>query len=106
MPLRALMLLGLLAPFLLAADPATEIIVSVSSLRFDPAAVEISRGMRVSFHRRDPSGDAYRIQSADGSFESWPLENYTQWSHRFTESGVFEYLLREHLEVRGNITVR
>ncbi len=104
--LHALALLILLAPAPLAADPATEVVVQVSSLRFDPAALEISRGMLVSFHRRDPSPDRYTIQAADGSFESWPLENYSQWSHRFTESGVFEFFLREHPKVRGKVTVR
>lgn len=103
---RRVLLLAILGPALLGADPATEVIVSVSSVRFDPAKVEISRGMRVSFHRRDPSPDAYAIQAVDGSFESWPLENYSQWSHRFTEPGVFEYFLREHPEVRGTVTVK
>ena len=106
MTFRTAIFLVLLAPALLAADPATEVIVSVSSSRFDPAKVEITRGMRVSFHRRDPSPDPYAIRAADGSFESWPLENYSQWSHRFTERGVFEYFLVEHPEVRGKIAVR
>ena len=72
----------------------------------NPAVVEITRGMRVSFHRRDPSPAPYTIRASDGSFESWPLENYSQSSHRFTKSGVFEYFLREHPEVRGTIKVR
>ena len=98
--------LGLLALCLLAGDPATEVIVQVSSYRFDPARIEVPRGTRVSFHRRDPAPETYVIQAVDGSFESWPLENYTQWSYLFDRRGEFEFFLREHPKVRGRILVR
>ncbi len=86
-------------------DPASEVIVTFSARRFDPARVEVRRGVRVTFHNLS-STEVLTIVSASGAFESWPLGRHGQWSHVFTEAGRHEFHVKEHPEVRGFAEVR
>ena len=87
-------------------DPATEVIVTVSTTRFDPSIVEIRRGVRLTFHSLADLPGGLTVVAADGSFESWPLGRHGQWSHRFTTVGTFEYLVKQQPEIRGRAIVK
>ncbi len=86
-------------------DPATQVIVTVSTTRFDPATVQLRRGVRLTFHNLADVPGGLVIQAADGSFESWELGMHGEWSHRFTEPGTFEYFVKQHPETRGQAIV-
>jgi len=102
-----LAILALAAPPAAAqtVDPAAEVIVTLSTQRFDPSTVELRRGVRLTFHNLAAS-ETLTVVSADGSFESWPLGKHGQWSHTFAKAGRYEFFVGEHPEVRGIANVR
>lgn len=81
-------------------DPASEVIVTVSRHRFDPATVEVRRGVRVTFHCL-ATDETLTVVASDGSFESWALGDQGQWSHRFLEPGLHTFFVKEHPDVKG-----
>ncbi len=87
-------------------DPASEVIVTVSSSRVDPEVVEIRRGVRLTFHCLSDLPGGLVVVAADGSFESWSLGMNSQWSHHFAEIGTFEFFVKGHPETRGRVIVR
>ena len=108
-PVLRFVALVFLAGALLGADfddPASEVIVTFTRTRFDPAVVEVRRGVKVTFHSLDETPGGHVIVAADGSFESWPLGMNSQWSHHFKERGTHEYYVKDHPETRGSAIVR
>jgi plastocyanin len=105
---RALLLALLLAAGMAKGDrddPASEVIVTVSTARFDPAVVEVRRGVRVTFHSLSDLPGGLVVVAADGSFESWPLGMHGEWSHRFGDAGTLEYFVDQRPETRGRAIV-
>ena len=99
----------LLAVLLSGTDldpPGTEVLVAFNRTRFEPAAVEVALGTRVTFHCTEAGDEAYTIVATDGSFESRPLATHGEWSHRFTTRGEHEYFIKEHPETKGRALVR
>ena len=88
------------------SDPATEVIVTVGTQRFDPEVVELRRSVRLTFHCLAELPGGLVVVAADRSFETWPLGMYGEWSHRFTKAGTFEYFVKQHPETRGRAIVR
>ena len=86
-------------------DPASEVIVTVSTTRFDPATVEIRRGVRLTFHNLSELPGGLVVVAADGSFESWELGHHGEWSHRFETRGEQEYFVKQRPETRGRAIV-
>lgn len=105
--IRAIMI-AIVALLLLAADadpPGTEVVVAFNRTRFEPATVEVRRGARVTFHNMEAGPATYTIVASDGSFESLPLGQTGEWSHRFLTNGEHEYFLKEHPQTRGKAIV-
>jgi plastocyanin len=88
-----------------ATDPASEVIIAFGQQRFDPAMVEVRRGVRVTFHNLSTS-EVLTIADAAGRFESWPLGEHGEWTHVFSEPGHYEFFVKEHPEVRGVAEIR
>jgi plastocyanin len=106
--IRSLVLILLVGALLGAdfEDPASEVIVTFNQTRFDPAVVEVRRGVRVVFHSLDAAPGGHAIVAADGSFESWPLGMHGQWSYRFKELGTHEFYVKGHPGTRGRAIVK
>jgi len=103
------LLIAIFATILLGADadpPGTEVIVAFTRTRFEPAAVEVHRGARVTFHNMDAGAAVYTVVAVDGSFESRPLARGGEWSHRFVTNGQHEYFLKERPETKGRAIVK
>jgi plastocyanin len=103
-----LAVLLLLAVFTLGADsdpPGTEVVVAFNRHRFEPAAVEVRLGARVTFHNMDVGDSAYTVVATDGAFESRPLSTHGEWGHRFKVRGEHGFFIKEAPETQGSVKV-
>ena len=99
--------LCLLMAFVLASLPvhAGEVMVHVGHNKLDPAELKVATGTTVIFHNLDAMPGGHTIVADDGSFQSPGLAKDEQWSHVFTEPGVYHYSIKEHPSVKGKVVV-
>lgn len=93
----------LLLPAAALADKAR---VEVGHGTFEPSAVTVKAGSKVTFKNvvQMPGGHTIAFEEIDA--ESGPLGNGEKWSHSFDEPGTYHFYVKEHPDNRGIVTVK
>jgi len=87
------------------ASAATTSQVSMETVKFLPAAVEIKTGETVVWINHDLT--PHTVTSETGSeLNSGSIEPGTSWTHKFDQAGTFPYYCTFHTEMKGTITVK
>ena len=85
--------------------PAVETLsVAIENFAFSPPVIEVRLGATVTWTNRDAAPHTVTFKNV--SFNSGLLSQNESWSHRFTESGVYEYFCEPHPWMIGTVVVR
>lgn len=79
--------------------------VEVGHGTFEPSAVTVKAGSRVSFKNvvEMPGGHTIAFEEIDA--ESGALGYGEKWSHTFKEPGTYHFYVKEHPDNKGTVTV-
>jgi plastocyanin len=78
--------------------------VSISALKFAPAAIIIAPGTTVIWQNDDPID--HTVTAGSGAFDSGLITPGATWARTFRSAGTFDYACRPHPVMRGRVTVR
>jgi plastocyanin len=78
--------------------------VSISALKFAPAAIIIAPGTTVVWRNDDPID--HTVTAGSGGFDSGLIAPGATWARTFRSAGTFDYACRPHPVMRGRVTVR
>jgi plastocyanin len=90
----------LLEPHPVPADAAS---VSIASFAFDPDALELAAGSRVTWTNDDPT--PHTVTAEDGAFDSGAIDPGAAFSVRIDGDGSVAYRCMIHPDMVGTITV-
>jgi plastocyanin len=77
--------------------------VSIKDFTFSPRAVTVKVGTQVTWTNGDPF--AHSIKSADGTFNSSPLDQGKTFQAVFSKAGTFAYICGIHNSMTGMVIV-
>jgi plastocyanin len=85
----------------LARDDAD---VSIVSMRFDPAKIEIRKGESITWTNNDDRD--HTIEASDGSFKSGNLSRGKTYRYTFKKTGTYNYGCGLHPRMKGTVVVK
>jgi plastocyanin len=84
------------------ATQAKELTVTIDGLKFEPAAVTVSRGDTVVWINKDPFPHTV---TARGAFDSREIAAGKSWKLTARKTGTFQYVCTLHPTMKGALTV-
>ena len=78
------------------------ITVSIKDFKFNPAAITITKGTKVTWVNED---SAPHTATSEGSFDSGTLSKDQSFSDIFAEAGTFDYKCSIHPSMKGKVIV-
>ena len=79
-------------------------VVRIQGMQFRADRVEIGAGTTVEWRNDDPL--VHTVTSADGAFQSGPIEPGSVWRHTFEKAGSYAFYCTPHPFMRGVVVVR
>ncbi len=87
-----------------ASSAATGDAVSIADFSFQPAALTVPVGTKVTWTNNDSTG--HTVTADDGSFTSDRLGSGTTFSQTFAKAGTFAYHCSIHPGMKATVTVQ
>jgi plastocyanin len=84
------------------AGPAKEHAVTIDGVKYEPAAITVSRGDTVVWVNKDPFPHTV---TARGAFDSHEIAAGKSWKFMPRKAGTFEYVCTLHPTMKGTLTV-
>jgi len=81
---------------------STVVRVSMKTIQFDPATVEVKRGDTVEWK----NDDLVPHTATSTSLNSGPMASGQSWRHTFTDAGEFPYACTFHPQMKGVVIVK
>lgn len=106
---RRALTVGLLLAALFAVAPAWAkegkvVKVSIKSLKYAPATVQVEPGDTVVWTNDDDRG--HTVVSTEGTFRSGEIAAGKSFRHTFDEAGKFPYHCDHHPRMKGSVVVK
>jgi len=97
----------------MASGPATQpaaqsaaVQVKIDNFNFQPKAVVVSVGTKVTWTNADDVPHTATGKGEDPAFDSGPIDTDEKFSFTFTKPGVYAYYCKVHPHMTGVITVK
>jgi plastocyanin len=82
---------------------AAEHVVTIEGVKFEPAAITLSRGDTVTWVNKDPFPHTV---TARGAFDSGEIAAGKSWKLTSRVAGTFEYVCTLHPNMKGTLIVK